>query len=73
MCVDSAPNSPQINWVAPSKDAYFIDIDEDCDDNALAIAIGFEELAEAERKAHKRRAKIICLMVLQRIGRYTAA
>lgn len=36
------------NWVAPIKDAYFIDIDEDCDDNALAlmVVIGLEELTD---------------------------
>lgn len=35
------------NWVAPIKDAYFIDIDEDCDDNALAlmVVIGLEEMS----------------------------
>lgn len=27
------------NWVAPIKDAYFIDIDDDCDDNALAVMV----------------------------------
>ena len=36
------------NWVAPIKDAYFIDIDEDCDDGALAlmVVIGLENLNE---------------------------
>ncbi|KAL7534094.1 hypothetical protein ACHAWF_004718 [Thalassiosira exigua] len=36
------------NWVAPIKDAYFIDIDEDCDDNALAlmVVIGLEDMTD---------------------------
>ncbi|KAL3903998.1 MAG: hypothetical protein SGILL_010234 [Bacillariaceae sp.] len=35
------------NWVAPIKDAYFIDIDEDCDDNALAVmvVVALDEMA----------------------------
>jgi len=38
------------NWVTPIKDSYFIDIDEDCDDKALAImtVIGLEAMAEEE-------------------------
>ena len=34
------------NWVTPIKDAYFIDIDEDCDDTALAlmVVIGLEHM-----------------------------
>lgn len=34
------------NWIAPIKDAYFIDIDEDCPDNALAVmvVVGLEDL-----------------------------
>ena len=34
------------NWVTPIKDAYFIDIDEDCDDTALAlmVVIGLEDM-----------------------------
>ena len=36
------------NWVAPINDAYFIDIDEDCDDNALAlmVVIGLEDMTD---------------------------
>lgn len=36
------------NWVSPIKDSYFIDIDEDCDDNALAlmVVIGLEDMTE---------------------------
>ena len=36
------------NWVTPIKDCYFIDIDEDCDDKALAlmIVIGLEDMSE---------------------------
>eukprot|EP00956_Cyclotella_meneghiniana_P010437 scaffold14511_cov55-Cyclotella_meneghiniana.AAC.7 len=36
------------NWIAPIKDAYFIDIDEDCDDEGLAVmvVIGLESLTE---------------------------
>ena len=36
------------NWVTPIKDAYFIDVDEDCDDTALALAVvmGLEDMAE---------------------------
>lgn len=35
------------NWVAPIKEAYFIDIDEDCDDEGLAlmVVIGLEEMS----------------------------
>lgn len=38
------------NRVTPIKDCYFIDIDEDCDDTALAIMtiIGLEAMAEEE-------------------------
>jgi hypothetical protein len=34
------------NWATPIKDAYFIDIDEDCDDTALAlmVVIGLEHM-----------------------------
>jgi len=36
------------NWVTPIKDYYFIDIDEDCDDKALAlmVVIGLEDMSE---------------------------
>ena len=36
------------NWVTPIKDCYFIDIDEDCDDKALAlmVVIGLEDMSE---------------------------
>ena len=36
------------NWVAPIKDAYFIDIESGCDDNALAVmvVIGLEEMTD---------------------------
>ena len=38
------------NWIAPIKDAYFIDIDEDCDDEGLAlmVVIGLESLTNEE-------------------------
>ena len=38
------------NWVTPIKDCYFIDIDEDCDDKALAliVVIGLEAMSEEE-------------------------
>jgi len=36
------------NWVTPIKDCYFIDIDEGCDDKALAlmVVIGLEDMSE---------------------------
>ena len=36
------------NWVTPIKDCYFIDINEDCDDKALAlmVVIGLEDMSE---------------------------
>ena len=36
------------NWATPLKDAYFIEIDEECDDPALAlmVVIGLEDMAE---------------------------
>ena len=36
------------NWVTPIKDAYFVDVDKDCDDTALALAVvmGLEDMSE---------------------------
>ena len=36
------------NWVTPIKDCYFIDIDDGCDDKALAlmVVIGLEDMSE---------------------------
>ena len=36
------------NWVAPIKDSYFIDIDDGCDDEALAVmvVIGLEDMTD---------------------------